>query len=588
MKRLRKSVAILLGALAFLADSGGDALAQFGGDAAVGQFYSIEPPMSAATTFDAVRIERVAPQGLVAPPPFDLIPIGIPLRALTGQILELPERQRLFFTGVDASGRLRAFEIDLIRREARHVVPPRGSAPPFAARMLATADGSKLYVQWYAGETEPPTNIYDGINLRWLSRTYDFRADERAIGFESPSPYLWTLNLASQPVLVDAQRDLVVNVFDYQRWFGPVPGVIADVWRDVLLVRLDAGHDRFQLVDVVSGEIGPPYDLEGYSHAQPRLVLNGRFLVLVDMERRPARGRSWAETAIALGGGTIHDLRNGGLMDEFRVVVPIDFPVSAVGTTTDPGLPGRLWIHVPGDQQRFDFELPGCRRNVEGKKGLEAFLDSRWNSGSGADFYRYRVRVDASSQLAAGAMAVEAGRETDRTTAPDGWGVDLVKRDQWVRWTNALGPAEEDIEPGMSLSAFVVAAREETRPGIVEYRIQAATGLPRGCESDDRFLKNGVSGYTLGPERVETIDPRKLAQRLEKLVDRACDIGWVGSEDCPSLESAAEAVESARTERTDALDRFLEALLIANLRDEARVVLSDAAAAIREVLEPSP
>jgi hypothetical protein len=140
----------------------------------------------------------------------------------------------------------------------------------------------------------------------------------------------------------------------------------------------------------------------------------------------------------------------------------------------------------------------------------------------------------------------------------------------------------------MSLSAFVVAAREETRPGIVEYRIQAATGLPRGCESDDRFLKNGVSGYTLGPERVETIDPRKLAQRLEKLVDRACDIGWVGSEDCPSLESAAEAVESARTERTDALDRFLEALLIANLRDEARVVLSDAAAAIREVLEPSP
>jgi len=569
--------------LAVLAVTQGNAAAQFRDNSTMGQFYRLEPPLTAQRYFDAVRIERVSPLSIAMPPPVEPVPLRVALSALTGQILELPGRQRIYFTAVNAAGFLSLFEVDLLTREARQVLPQPDVGMPYAVDMLVAPDASKLYVQWFAPGFPPRTDIYDGQTLRWLGRTSEFRPDQRAAGFEHRPPYMWTLDPANRAVLVDTGRDRVARVFDYQRWFGPVYGVIADAWRDLLLVRLEVGHDRYHVVDVVSGEIGPPLDLADNRAAHPRLVLGGRALVLIDMERRPyRRDRSWSETAIATGSGAIYDLRAGPLLGEFRLALPYEFPVSAVGTNADPSVPGRLWVHVPGDDERFDLGRPACDRKSPRGDELTAQIEARWDAASDDPLrYGYSVEVVASSEIAAGALAIEIGRETERTGAPDGWGVDLIKRDRWIRWTNGLGPADEDIAPGTAKVGFVVAGKADTRPGIAEYRIQAAIGLPRGCESDDRFLKNSVKGYTIGPVTVDTAIPRKLAQRLERLVQEACDIGWVEKGDCATLRSAASAVESTDTDRTAAVDRFLQALADASLRNSAVMVLTDAALAVK-------
>ncbi|NIR44581.1 MAG: hypothetical protein GWN99_09830, partial [Gemmatimonadetes bacterium] len=162
-------------------------------------------------------------------------------------------------------------------------------------------------------------------------------------------------------VLIDAQRDRVEAVFDHQRWLGQVRAVVVDAWRDVLLYRIDVGHDRYQLIDVRSGEIGPPLDLEGYGRVQPRLAHAGRVLVTLDIERLPLRtGGRLAETAVAQGTGELYDLRDGTDRGEFRIVVPPDLPAAAVGTTEDPAIPGRLWIHGPIDDERIDLDLASC------------------------------------------------------------------------------------------------------------------------------------------------------------------------------------------------------------------------------------
>ncbi|NIQ52673.1 MAG: hypothetical protein GWN71_04250, partial [Gammaproteobacteria bacterium] len=72
-------------------------------------------------------------------------------------------------------------------------------------------------------------------------------------------------------------------------------------------------------------------------------------------------------------------------------------------------------------------------------------------------FYHYRLRTADTSENAAGALAIEAGRLADRSGAPDGWGTDLIGRERWIRWTNALGPAEQDVAPGGELGGFVIA-----------------------------------------------------------------------------------------------------------------------------------
>ncbi|NIQ52672.1 MAG: hypothetical protein GWN71_04245, partial [Gammaproteobacteria bacterium] len=71
-------------------------------------------------------------------------------------------------------------------------------------------------------------------------------------------------------------------------------------------------------------------------------------------------------------------------------------------------------------------------------------------------------------------------------------------------------------------------------------------GLPRGCESDDRFLKNSKSGFTVAPQRLDTLDGGERAERLQRLVDRACEIGWVDAADCPDLRRAAGGLVDAR------------------------------------------
>jgi hypothetical protein len=563
-----------------------DAIAQIGAGAAVGQFYLVEPPSAATRYFDAVRIERVAPHAMVMPAPFEPIRLGPQLQALTGQILEVPDRQRIYFTAVDGGGAIRVFEIDLMRREARQIAPPASSVPPYAARMLTAPDASKLYIQWFRYGSAIDTDIYDGQSLRWIGSTRDFRPDERAAGFEHRAPYMWTLDTANRPVLVDTSRDAVVRVFDYQRVFGPVLGVVGDIWRDLILVRLDAGHDRYHVVDALSGEVGPPLDLDGYRLALPRLVMDGRFLALIDMERRPPGRSRWAETAIATGVGVLYDLRDGRQLEEFRFFAPHELPVSAVGTTADQTIPGRLWIHVPSDDARFDLDLPACGQRTRNGGELDAVIEARWDPSGESHRYAYRARVAPSSQAAAGAIAVRAGRETDRTGVPDGWGVDLIERDRWVRWTNGLGPSTEDVAPGTALAGFVVEAHSDTRPGIAEYRIQAAIGLPRGCESEDRFLENSLGGHTIAPERVDTDDPHELAERLQELVQRACEIGWVEQGSCGSLESAAAAVESASTGRAGAVERFVQELAAARTETNGAVLLRDAAAAVREAIEP--
>jgi hypothetical protein len=174
----------------------------------------------------------------------------------------------------------------------------------------------------------------------------------------------------------------------------------------------------------------------------------------------------------------------------------------------------------------------------------------------------------------------------ERTSTPEGWGVDLIKSDDWVRWSNGLGPADEDVRPGTSGDGFVIAAPAGARPGIVEYRVQGAIGLPRGCESDDRFLKNSLAGHTVGPETVESAIPRKLAQRLEQLVDKVCDIGWLANSDCATLKNAAREVLSAEADRAADVDRFLDVLARSRSSHQgATLVLTDAAKLIKENLE---
>lgn len=588
MSAASRSLSALLWTLVAALRFSGDATAQFASREATGQFYRVAPPPTTQRYFTAVAIERVAPRALAMPAPVEPVQLDVPLRALTGQILELPERQRIYITAADADGSLRLFEIDLLARQARQVTPRPGEGPPYAARVLVAPDASKLYVQWLSPGFAPYTDIYDGQTLLWLGRTSEFQPDERAAGFEHRPPYLWTLDSRDRPVLVDTQRDRVVRRFDYRRRFGPVYAAVADAWRDLILVRLELGRDRYQVVDIVSGETGPPLDLEGYRRAQARLVLGGRVLVLIDMERQaPRPRRTWSETAIATGGGAIYDLRSGRALGEFRLIVPPALPVAAVGTHADPGLPGRLWIHVPGDYQRFDLELPACNRKGPRGDRVAAQVEARWDAPADPLRYGYRVRVSAASDAAVGALAIESGRVTERTAAPDGWGVDLIKRDRWVRWTNGLGPSSDDIAPGTARSGFVIAAKPGTRPGIAAYRIQAATGLARGCESDDRFLKNSARGYIIAPERVESDEPRKLAQRLKRLVERACDIQWIEASECAALLSSAARVESARTNRLEAAQRFLERLSRTTFRDRgAAVVLSDAVSAVIEALEP--
>ncbi len=269
-------------------------------------------------------------------------------------------------------------------------------------------------------------------------------------------------------------------------------------------------------------------------------------------------------------------------MDDFYLITPPELPAWAVGTLGEPTAPGRLHIYVPGDDERLDLEVPACDRRAPDGEGVAAQLHVRWDS---TGIYQYRLAVAASSP-AAGALAIRAGRESERTSKPDGWGVDLIDRDRWVRWTNGLGPATDDVSPGDERGGFVIAARAQTRPGIVEYRVQAALGLPRGCESERRFLDNGARGHTIGPERVTTDDPRKLARRLAELVERACELGWVSANDCPGLESAAAALESGEGDRAAALGRFRTALSDARTNGPATTLLDDAATAVENALAP--
>jgi hypothetical protein len=558
------------------------------GEAAVGQFYAIQPPQPGERSFNAVQIERVAPHSLAFPPPITPLRLPATLRALTGQVIELLDRQRLYFTGVDVAGALRLFEIDLLAREIREIAPRPGTGVPYAAQLLASPDASKIYVQWFSSGTPPGTDIYDGASLYWLGQTSAFRPDERAAGFEHQPPFMWTLDLANRPVLIDTQRDRIVRVFDYQRIFGPTYGAVSDGWRDLLLVRLEVGHDRYRVVDTVSGELGPPLDLEGYRQAQPRLALAGRLLVLIDMERRPlSRAQSWRETAIATGGGVIYDLRTGERRRDFNLIVPPEFPVSAVGTTPDPGLPGRLWLHVPGDDERLDFSFASCDRKVAGDEA-QAGIESGWQSDEPLR-YPYRVRVNAASDQAVAALAIQTGREIASSTAPDGWGIDRLEDGRWVRWMNGLGPASEDVAAGSSKGGFEITAQSGARPGIGEYRIQAAIGLPRGCESDDRFLDNALQGYTVVPERVQATSPADLARRLQRLTEKSCDIGWIRAAGCEDLRGLAGETVAAAEDRAPAVETFLAALGAgSSTRVEGYLVLSDAASAILASLERVP
>ncbi len=565
------------------------AAAQYWPGDAVGQYYSVQPPQPGERSFSAVRIERVAPHSLTFPTPIEPLRLPATLRALTGQVIELPERQRLYFTGVDASATLRLFEIDLLSREVREIAPQPGTGPPYAAHLLAAPDADKVYVQWFTPGFMPGTDIYDGSSLNWLGQTSAFRPDERAAGFEHRAPFLWTLDLNNRPVLIDTHRDRIIRDFDHQRLFGPVYGVVSDAWRDLLLVRLEVGHDRYHVVDTGSGEIGPALDLDGYRHAQPRLALAGRLLVLIDMERRPpSRAQSWRETAIATGRGAVYDLRTGQRRHDFTLIVPQEFPVSAVGASPDPGVPGRLWIHVPGDDERLDSPLPSCRRKSPRGDTPQAGLEVAWESAEPLRF-RYRLQVREDSPEAVSALSIRSGRETARTAAPDGWGVDRIKGDDWVRWTNGLGPASEDVAAGTARGGFVIAAKPGTRPAIGEYRIQASIGLPRSCESDDRFLDNSLAGFTVVPEAVEPQVPRKLAQRLERLTERSCEIGWITETHCAELRRLAAATTSADEDRAGAVRAFLAALAVARPANEgAGIVLTDAASAILAALPQQP
>lgn len=554
--------------------------AQFGVREALGDLYRVSAPPTAARTFDRVEIERVAPHALTMPAPFEPLPLGTSLQALTGLVREVSERQRIFFTGIDARGVVRLFEIDLISRQLREVEPGFGAAP-LAVEFLVTRQASKLYVRWYRAAGTRQTDIYDGATLNWLDRTFEFGPDARAAGFQHVEPYLWTLDEAGRPLLIDTNSDRVVRRFDAERWFGPVRSVTEDAWRDLLLMRTDVGHDRFQVVDVVSGEVGPALDLVGYAQAEARLELGGRVLVLLEFERRARwRGRHYP-IAIATGAGSLYDLSTGVRTGDFRLIVPFELPVPALGTSTDPTVPGRLWVHAPNDDQRFDFDLAACDRSAPQGDDLQAELDV-YRDPDEPRAYHYRLRVLEDAQSQAGALAIQAARATDRSGKPDGWGVDLIARDRWIRWTNALGPAKENVAPGASLDGFVLYAEADTRPGIAEYRTQAAIGLPRGCESDDRFLRNSLRGFTVAPERIDGRRPAELARRLSDLVDRACEIGWADEAACELLRDAAHGIGDEGADLEAVVDHFLAIVGDTDLVAAGEIVLTDAARAVAE------
>ncbi len=552
---------------------------------AIGRFYQVEPAQFPAPSFEAVRIERFAPHALVTPPPLDQIELGARLAMLTGQLLELPELNRIYITALDTRGLARLFEIDLLLRSAREIVAPQGLGPARGAFVQAAPDGSKIYVRWLRQGRSGVTDIYAGGSLSWLGSTNEFLPDQRVTArLEHRAPYMWTTGAGRSLLLVDTGRDQVVARFDVQRRLGPVYAAAVDAWRDLVLVQTDVGVSRYQVIDVVSEEMGPALDLDDHHYARAQLVMGGRLVVLVDQERGPLEP-GWVDDAVATGSGAVFDLRDGRPITDFRFHLPYATPVSAVGALADPTVPGRLWLYAPGDDRRLDLDLPACDRRSAPGDGLRASIAVRWNPTDPLR-YGYRLGLAASSEAAAGALAIEAARGTARTAAPQGWGTDLIGRDRWVRWSNGLGPAEDDVQPGTDRSGFWIEAQAETRPGIVAYRVQAQIGLARGCESDDRFLDNALGGFTVGPQRTELGDPRALAQRLTELLDLACEIGWIAASDCPQLRAAAEEVERARANRATTIGRFLGALAGASMVDEGGLVLEDAAAAIQESMKP--
>ncbi len=579
----RSCLAVAFQLFAALLTTSSSATAQLGVTESLGQYYRAALPISADRLVNAVLVERVAPNALAANAPIAAMPLGASIYALTGQIVELPERQLIYLPAIDADGAVRLFALDLLYRQVGEIRPPTGSAVPYAVRMLAEPGTSKLYVQWL-GAGVPATDIYDGETLNWLGSTTDFLPDERAAGFQHRPGLLWTLDSAERPLLIDVNGDRVIASFDPRRRFGPIRCVVADAWRDLLLVRLDVGHDRFQLIDVVSGEIGPPLDLQGYAPAQARLVLDGRFLALIDREAVPLRRGPGRELSIAVGSGSIYDLRSGELRERFRLSVPPELPVAALGTNSDPAARGRLLVHAPGDQQRFDLGVGACDNRSPAGDLVDARLDVRWEA-SQPSLYRYRVAVNQTSGAAVGAVAVQAGRLTARTGSPAGWGAVMLDRDRWVRWSNGLGPDSENVAPGSYVGGFVIEAEENSRPGIVEFRMQAALGLPRACESDGRFLENSRAGFTVGPERVDEEDPRELAQRLQRLVERSCSIAWIMEVDCPDLRTRAARLADLEA---SPLDDLRTALARSSLTAEAALVLTDALATLAAALEPRP
>ncbi len=557
--------------------------AQFDPATVIGAYYKVQPTFSIDRLFSSVEVQRIAPGSLAPPPPFGPLDTRIPLQLLTGQIFELPERHRIYFAGIDGFGSVRLLELDFFGREIRIVNPPPGRPRPTALAMVAPADGNKLYVEWWGPGAVPQTDIYDSETLAWLGSTISFRPDERAWGFEHKSPYLWTIGPGNRVVLVDTQMDAVVGTIVPERWFGPTSAVVADAWHDLVLFRLAAGSDRYQLVDVESGEMGAAVDVSSSTRNVARLALNGRVLVLLAAERGPVSRYTRRRISLANGSGSIFDMEQGEKLADFNLALPPDVPTFAVGIDDDPAVPGRLWVHALGDRQRFDFDYPDCRRPPKGDR-IDASLELRFDPTRDQRRYSYTLAVDSSSAVAAGALALEAGRAAEEALTPAGWGVDALKGGRWIRWTNGLGPAEEDVAPGTGRGGFDVVAAQETRPGIGEYRIRAALGTPRGCESDDRFLKNSLAGFTLVPELVTTTDPKRRAKRLKQLVGRACDIGWINSVECRPLRAAADQVERRRDR--ESLRSFDGLVATSSAGRMVRLLLADASASVGETIEP--
>lgn len=551
------------------------------GPAAVGSYYTVEPADPAEPLIQELRVERTAPPVLAVPGPVSPIAIRAGLRTLTGQILELPDLQRLYVVGLDAGGRARLIELDLTAQQSREVPPPPGAAPALAVRALVAPDGSKLYVQWLTGIPRPETDIYDGNFLSWLGSTRDFPVADRAARFESRAPYLWTFDYDGSLLQIDTGRDRVVRAFD-PRTLGNGAAEVPDAWRDFALVRLDAGHDRYRVVDVGSGEVGPPLDLDGYRHAIGRLALAARFMALAEVERAGIDRYLGRELYTATGSGTIYDLRGAGPVTDFHLVLAVNLPERGLAVESDPSVAGRLWIYGPGDRQHFDLGVPACDGKPPTGKGVRPEVRVTWRPDD-PHRYAYALALSPGDTTSAWALALQIGEAADSALPPTGWGVDRLDKG-WIRWTNGLGPADQNVAPGDSLAGFQVRARDRARPGFVNYRVQAATGLPRGCESDESFVKNSAAGRAIGPERIPS-DARGRAKRLVEMVDAACELGRAPASACATLRDAAQSVATAR-DRAAPLDRMETALKGAVIPDSVVArILADATASVREALK---